>query len=72
MGRSRTSGIISDEDGNKVVTRSTTAGESSAASAPSLKKKPNNGSPGKPKSDARPASLVRALNAISQMRQKSI
>ena len=56
----------------RLSTRSTKAGESFAASAPSVSKKPNNGSPGKPKSDARPASLVRALNAISQMRQKSI
>lgn len=53
------------------VQRSTKAGESFAASAPSVSKKPNNGSHGKPKSDARPASLVRALNAISQIRQKS-
>ena len=71
MGRSRTSGIVTDKDGNKVVNK-VKAGESFAASAPSVSKKPNNGSPGKPKSDARPASLVRALNAISQMRQKSI
>src|ERR1700675_1638260 len=46
----------------KLSTRPNKAGKSSAASPPSVSKKPNNGSPGKPKSDARPASLVRALN----------
>ena len=71
MGRSRTSGIFTDEDGNKVVNK-VYHGRRIFRRLGAVSQKPNNGSPGKPKSDARPASLVRALNAISQMRQKSI